>query len=124
MAGRDVPMRVRRLVVQVDVDGLNVTRFCAGHGISTWLFYELRRRHACGETIEPRSRAPRRVANRTASDVEDAVVALRKELVDAGLDAGPATIWWHLRARDFEPVPSESTIWRILKARGLIVADP
>ena len=116
-------MSVRRLIVEVDLDGLNVTRFCKQHGISTWFFYELRRRHGRGESIEPRSRAPRRVANRTPSDVEDLIVGLRKELHDAGLDAGPASIWWHLQQRTGSG-PSESTIWRILKARGLIVAEP
>jgi hypothetical protein len=121
MAKRDVPMSVRRLIVEVDVAGLNVTKFCAQHGVSIWLFYELRRRHARGESIEPRSRAPRQVANRTPGEVEDVIVGLRKELLDAGLDAGPATIWWHLQDRA-GVVASESTIWRILKARGLIVA--
>jgi transposase InsO family protein len=112
------------LVVEVELDGLNVTRFCAEHGISTWFFYALRRRHDRGESIEPRSRAPRRVANRTAADMEDAVAAMRKALTDAGLDAGPASIRWHLEQRASTPVPSESTIWRILKARGLIVPEP
>jgi transposase InsO family protein len=116
-------MSVRRLIVEVDLDGLNVTRFCKQHGISTWFFYELRRRHGRGESIEPRSRAPRRVANRTASNVEDLIIGLRKELDDNGLHAGPASIWWHLQQRTGS-APSESTIWRILKARGLIVAEP
>jgi transposase InsO family protein len=126
MTGRDVPMSVRRLVVEVDAEDLNVTRFCAQHGISTWFFYDLRRRYAAGglAALEPRSRAPHRVANRTSSDVEDAIVALRKELTDAGLDAGPATIAFHLAARGIEPRPSEATIWRVLSRRGFIVADP
>jgi hypothetical protein len=109
MAKRDVPMSVRRLIVEVDVAGLNVTKFCVQPGVSTWFFYELRRRHARGESIEPRSRAPRQVANRTPGEVEDVIVGLRKELLDAGLDAGPATIWWHLQDRA-GVVPSESTI--------------
>src|SRR4051812_5700679 len=123
MARTDVPMSVRRLIVEIDLAGLNVTSFCRQHGISTWFFYELRRRHRRGESIEARSRAPHRVANRTSSDLEDVIVGLRKELVDAGLDAGPASIWWHLQQR-VGTAPSESTIWRILKARGLIVAEP
>src|SRR3954447_20955789 len=123
MARTDVPMSVRRLIVEIDLAGLNVTSFCRQHGISTWFFYELRRRHRRGESIEARSRAPHRVANRTSSDLEDVIVGLRKELVDAGLDAGPASIWWHLQQR-VGTAPSESTIWRVLKARGLIVAEP
>lgn len=117
-------MGLRRLVIEVDPSTLNVTEFCRVHGISTWFFYDLRRRHrAEGDVVlQPRSRAPRRVANRTPVMVEDAIVAKRKELVDAGLDAGPGTIAWHLR--DLEGLPSESTIWRILKARGFVVPEP
>jgi transposase InsO family protein len=124
MAGRDVPMSVRRLIVEIDVRDVNVVRFCEQHGISTWFFYDLRRRHARGESIEARSRAPKRVANRTPAEIEDAVVATRKDLESQGLDAGPASILWSLEEAGLEHVPSESTIWRILTARGLIVAEP
>jgi hypothetical protein len=94
-------MSVRRLIVEVDLDGLNVTEFCGQHGVSTWFFYELRRRYAVeGEAgVEPRSRAAKTVANRTPEWVEDVVVKLRKELDGAGLDAGAATIWSHLPDR-------------------------
>jgi transposase InsO family protein len=119
-------MSVRRLIVEVDVEGLNVQRFCREHGVSTWFFYDLRRRHGRdGDSVlEPRSRAPRHVANRISDEVEDLIVGLRKELSDTGLDAGPATIHWHLQHRGVPAVPSEATIWRVLKARGLIVAEP
>jgi transposase InsO family protein len=124
MAEGDVPMSVRRLVVEIDPKSVNVRALCAEHGISTWFFYDLRRRFAReGEVVlEPRSRAPRRVANRTGLAVEDAIVAERKRLVDLGLDAGAATIAFHLA--DLPGLPSESTIWRILKQRGFIEPDP
>ena len=117
-------MSLRRTIVEVDPEGLNVTKFCAQHGVSTWFFWDLRRRYrAEGEVaLEPRSRAPHVVANKTPASVEDAIVAKRKELVDAGLDAGAATIAFHLRG--LGGVPSESTIWRILKARGFIDDNP
>jgi transposase InsO family protein len=54
--------------------------------------------------------------------MEDAIVATRKELVEAGLDAGPATIRFHLGGA--VGVPSEATIWRILVARGQVVPQP
>lgn len=117
-------MGLRRLVVEIDPSTINVTEFCRSHGISTWFFWDLRRRHAReGDVVlEPRSRAPKRVANRTAAAIEDAIVAKRKELHDAGLDAGAATIAWHLR--ELPGLPSESTIYRILVARGLVIAEP
>lgn len=120
-------MELRRLIVEVDVDDLNVTEFCAQHGVSTWFFYDLRRRYAVeGEAVlEPKSRAPRTVANRTPAWIEDLVVAKRKELDDGGWDAGAATIWAHLsQSLGVEVVPSEATIWRILTRRGFITPEP
>jgi transposase InsO family protein len=124
MAGEEVPMSLRRLIVEVDTSTMNVTEFCREHQVSTWLFWELRRRFAAGgeAALAPRSRSPKRVANKTSFEVEEAIVAMRKELADAGWDAGPASIAYHLR--DLAGVPSDSTIWRILKARGLIVDQP
>lgn len=121
-------MSVRRLITEVELDGLNVTEFCRQHGISTWFFYQLRKRYALeGEAgLEPRSRAAKTVTNRTPGWVEDAVVELRKELDDPGWDAGPATIRFHLRDRlpAGTPIPSEATIWRILTRRGFITPEP
>lgn len=117
-------MALRRTIVEVDTDNLNVTEFCRLHGISTWFFWSLRRRFQLdGEAaLEPRSRAPHVVANRTPAGIEDAIVAKRKELVDAGLDAGAETIAFHLC--DLQGVPSPSTIWRILKDRGCVTPQP
>ena len=51
------------------------------------------------------------------------MVGLRRQLVDDGLDAGPVTLQWHLAQQDL-PVPSTSTIRRILHRHGLITAQP
>lgn len=117
-------MSVRRVIVEVDPATMNVTEFCRLHGVSTWFFWDLRRRHAVeGDVVlVPKSRAPLHPAGRTPIEVEDAIVAKRKELDDTGLDSGPASIAFHLR--ELPRVPSEATIWRILTARGLIVAQP
>jgi transposase InsO family protein len=120
-------MSLRRAIVEASLDGLNVRAFCRTHGISTWFFYDLRRRHRIeGEAaLEPRSRAPKRVANRTCAAVEDAIVSVRKELANVGLDCGPATIRYHLGGRlDGPMVPSEATIWRVLTRAGCITPQP
>src|SRR5262249_38213463 len=56
-------------------------------------------------------------------DVEDAIVALRKELVEAGHDAGAETIAWHLREQR-RSAPSVATIWRVLSRRGFVTPQP
>jgi transposase InsO family protein len=118
-------MSVRRLIVDADLDGLNVREFCAQHGISTWFFYDLRRRFRLDPmALEVRSRAPKRVANRLSDDRRDTIVRVRKELKDDGLDHGPASIWSELVAVWGKATPSESTIWRVLKERGVIAPQP
>ena len=121
-------MSVRRAIVEADLASLKVAGFCRDHGVSRDTFYEVRKRFAVeGDAgLEPRSRAPHRVANRTPVVVEDLIVELRKELEDVGLDAGPATIhYWLGRRLDGQvAVPSPATIWRVLSRRGFIVAEP
>lgn len=117
-------MSLRRLVVEADASSLNVSEFCSEHGISRWFFYDLRRRHAVeGDAVlEPKSRAPRRVANKTPVGVENEIVRVRKQLQDQGHDAGAESIWCELVG--LEGLPSPSTVARILRRGGFIVPDP
>lgn len=116
-------MTIRRAILECEPSTFNVTQFCKDHGVSTWFFWDLRRRHRAGDDVsEPKSRAAHVVANKTSVSVEEAIVTERKRLTEAGLDAGPASIASYLGA--LAGLPSEATIWRILKARGFIVDDP
>jgi transposase InsO family protein len=56
--------------------------------------------------------------------IEDVIVEWRKRLQDQGLDAGAATIWWHLGRDGTVKPPSEATIWRVLVRRGLVTPQP
>ena len=105
--------------------GRSIGELAKAHGVHrSWLYKRLARYRAEGDAgLEPRSRRPVRSPTRIADAYEDAIVAIRKELVDAGHDAGAETIQVHLRKLHDE-VPSVSTIWRVLKARGFVTPQP
>jgi transposase InsO family protein len=115
-----------RMRIAVTSEGVNVAAFCREYGISRQTFYVWRRRYRADglDALEARSRAPRSSPQRIDDEVEDAIVGLRKELVDLGADAGAATIRFHLGRRGLRPVPAVATIWRTLVRRGLVVAQP
>jgi transposase InsO family protein len=115
-----------RLRVALASEKLNVSAFCRDYGVSRQTFYELRRRYRADglDGLQPRSRAPRTSPRRIGAAMENAIVELRKELTDLGVDAGPATIQWHLGRRGVRAVPSPATIWRTLVRRGFVVPEP
>ncbi len=73
--------------------------------------------------LEPRSRRPRSCPARILVVLEDEIVALRKELLDGGFDAGACTIGVHL-GRRHGATPSVATIWRVLSRRGFVTPQP
>src|SRR5918994_4565476 len=114
-------MELARYVVDaVVLEGRSYREVAAAHGVSKSYVGKLVRRFRGGgyEAITPRSRAPKRIPHRTPDALEDEIVTLRKELAELGLDAGAATIHYHLGTRH-EAVPSVSTIWRGLRRRGV-----
>jgi transposase InsO family protein len=115
----------RVAVLKVVSSQLSVTAVALESGISRGHLHRLLRRYREGglEAVEPRSRRPRTSPGRTPDAVRDRIIALRIELTARGLDAGPATIAWHL-GREGLPAPSTSTIRRVLHAAGLVVPEP
>jgi hypothetical protein len=75
-------------------EGRSYREVAAAHGVSKSYVGKLVGRFRQGGygAIEPRSRAAKRIPHRTPDGIEDAIVALRKELADLGLDAGAQTI--------------------------------
>jgi transposase InsO family protein len=119
-------MSLARLVVTaVLVEGRSKAEVARSYGLSRPWVHELVRRYlAEGDAgLEPRSRRPHTSPTRITEALEDAIVALRKELLDQGLDAGAHTIAFHLAGRR-DVVPSVSTIWRILSRRGFVTPQP
>ena len=121
-------MSLARLVVTaVTLEGRTKAEVSREYGVSPRWVYELCRRfEAEGDAgLEPRFRRPRTSPHQTSAAIEDEIVALRKELVDLGVDAGAATIAVHLRRRHQDaPIPSVATIWRILCRRGFVTHQP
>jgi transposase InsO family protein len=115
----------RVAVLKVVSAQLSVTAAALESGISRGHLHRLLRRYREDglEAVEPRSRRPRTSPGRTPDAVRDRIIALRIELTARGLDAGPATIAWHL-GREGLPAPSTSTIRRVLHAAGLVVPEP
>jgi transposase InsO family protein len=115
----------RVAVLKVVSKQLSVTAAAAESGISRQHLQRLLRRYRDGglDDLEPRSRRPHTSPHGTSDEVRGRIVRLRIELTARGLDAGPVTIAWHLE-REGHPVPSTSTIRRILHAAGLIVPEP
>ncbi len=90
--------------------GRPIAELAAAHGVHrSWLYKLLARYRAEGTAgLDPRSRRPHRSPTRIADRHEDAVAA---------------TIHTHLTRRGGH-LPSVSTIWRVLKARGFVVPQP
>ena len=90
----------------------------------SWLYKLLARYRREGSAgLESRSRRPKRCPIRVADLWEDEIVSLHKELADFGTDAGAQSIHYHLEQRH-GAVPSVSTIWRVLRARGFVAYQP
>jgi transposase InsO family protein len=119
-------MSLARLVVTaVVVEGRSKSAVARDYRVSRrWVITLVQRFLAEGETaLAPRSRRPHSSPRRTPRQVEDEIVALRKELDRDGHEAGAATIAYHLEQRH-GAAPAVSTIWRILKDRGFVIPQP
>src|SRR5215204_5679977 len=106
-------------------EGRSVAELATAHGVHrSWIYKLLARYQAEGDAgLVPRSKRPQRSPTRVPEAVEDEIVLLRKRLAEEGLDAGALTIQWHLSQR-VGPVPSVSSIWRVLIRRGFVVPQP
>jgi transposase InsO family protein len=119
-------MSKQRVIVKAVLEqGLPVTEAARRYGVSRQWVHALLARHRDGglEAVEPRSRRPNSNPRSTNTDTVTRILALRDHLTNAGLDAGPVTIAWHLE-RESLPAPSPSTIRRILHTAGLIRPEP
>lgn len=125
MAGKVVAMQTRLLAVFTAGLDVDVSALCAQLGVSRQTFYKYRRRFAAEGSagLVERSRRPHRSPGQVAAGVEDEIVRLRKQLTEAGLDAGAQSIRYRLQRRG-GLVPSVATIHRVLTRRGMVTPQP
>lgn len=119
-------MEMAQFLVRAHViEGRSVSSLAKEHGVSrSWIYKLLARYRAEGELgLVARSRRPHRSPRALGAEVEDLIVEIRKGLLAQGLDAGADTIV-HFLAREGVPVPSASTIWRVLRRRGCVNPQP
>ena len=120
-------MDMGRYLVEAHLrEGRSVAELAAAHGVHrSWIYKLLARYRAEGEAgLVARSRRPRSCPGATSGELEDEIVMLRKQLTEEGLDAGAATIHWHLSRRHGGAVPSTSTVHRVLRRRGFVTPEP
>jgi transposase InsO family protein len=113
------------VITAVVLERRPAAQVAAEYGVSkSWLYELLARYRDEGEAaFEPRSRRPHTSPAATPAATVELVVRLRNDLCDAGLDAGPATIVWHLH-HHHQVTVSVATVARILTRQGLIIPAP
>src|SRR5215207_841143 len=116
----------RVVITAVTVEGRSKSSVARDYGVTRfWVQTLVKRFEAEGEAAyEPHSRRPHTNPRAVDLDVEDQIVRLRKTLTKNGLDAGAETIAAHLADAGVSPAPATSTIWRILRRRGFVTAQP
>jgi transposase InsO family protein len=117
--------KARLLITAVVLEGRRAAEVAAEYGVSkSWLYELLARYRDEGEAaFEPRSRRPHRSPTATPDTTVERIVQLRKTLLDAGHDAGPATLAWHLH-HHHQLTVSVATVARILTRQALITPAP
>jgi transposase InsO family protein len=113
------------VITALFVEHQSPAEVAARYGVHRAWVYKLKARYeAEGEAaLTPRSRRPKSSPTATASATVELVLGLRKQLAEAGLDAGADTIGWHL-ARHHRTRLSRATINRILVRAGAVVPQP
>mgnify|MGYP001092205455 CR=1 FL=1 len=118
-------MSKRRLVITAVLAGQSQSEVARTYGVSQgWISKLMARYRAVGDAaFQPLSRAPKTSPAATPTETVALILTLRKQLTEAGHDAGAETIGWHLE-HEHHVVVSRATVHRILARHGHVVPDP
>jgi transposase InsO family protein len=111
----------RAVAVQRFLQGEDLQAICASMGKSRRWLYKWIARHSPKDPAwcESRSRKPLISPHRTSVEIEDIVEMVRLSLYNKDLFCGDQAIRWELEEMNVQPLPSLSTIDRILRRRDL-----
>ena len=86
--------KARLVITAIEVEGRSPAEVVAAYGVSrSWVYELLARYRTEGDAaFEPRSRRPHGSPGSTPAQTVELVLRIRKQLSDAGLDAGAETI--------------------------------
>ena len=111
----------RALAVQRYLSGENPQSICASLGkTKPWLYKWVSRYTPDDQTwCEGQSRRPITSPTHTPAEIEEIVEIVRLSLYNKGLFCGNQAIQWEMTDMEIQPIPSLSTIGRILNRRSL-----
>lgn len=122
---------VRRKIIAfdpADPDAVTVSEFCKTLKISRRSFYTIRSRYAeeSQAALHPRSSAPHTTQRIYDESITRVLLAARADLKSRGWDYGPMSIRFEIAIEELlvPPIPSVSTIARLLRAAGAVEANP
>jgi transposase InsO family protein len=117
--------KTQLIITALFVENQTPAQVAARYGVHRAWVYKLKARYeAEGDTaLEPRSRRPTTSPAATPPEIVELVLRLRKELLEAGHDAGPDTLVWHL-THHHQVTLSRATVHRILTRHGAITPEP
>ena len=117
--------RARLVITAITKQGLTQAQAARTYGLSEATVSRLMARYRTegDAAFEPRSRAPKTSPGATPPETVELVLWLRKQLLEAGHDAGADTIGWHL-AQHHDVTLSRATIHRILTRHGAVTPEP
>ena len=114
-------LKQRALAVQRYLAGESPQSICASLGKTTRWLYKWISRHTPDDPawFEDQSRRPLSSPCRTPAEIEKIVEMVRLNLYNKGLFCGNQAIQWEMNDMEVQPIPSLSTIGRILHRREL-----
>lgn len=117
--------KARLIITAVVVEGRSPSEVARTYGVArSWIYTLLARYRTEGDTaFEPRTRRPRTRPAATPTATIELIATLRRRLSAQGLDAGADTIVWHLQ-HHHQITISRATVYRTIRAAGLITPEP